>query len=113
MNQPIFWELLYPVIINLDIRMTESWMVVSEIVQPLLYMAPANTEVFKHCCVIRINSSPSAQDNDLAFIWKKWKVFLEFFIFTNKVAAVTTVLVLATTDLPNLHWLLSVAITDN
>jgi len=102
MNQPIFWELLYPFIINLNIRMTEGWVVISEIVQPLLYMTPTNTEVFKHSCVIGVNSSSPAQDNDLAFIWKKWKVFLEFLIFTNKVAAVTTVLVLATTDLPDL-----------
>ena len=103
MDQPIFWELLYPFIINLDIWTMESWVVNSEIVQPLLYMAPANTEIFKHCCIIRINSSPLAQDNNFAFIWKKWKAFLEVFIFTNKIAAVTTVFVLATTNLPNLY----------
>jgi len=51
-------QLLYHFIINLDIWAAESWVVFSEVSQPLLYMTPAYMEVFKCCCVIWINRSP-------------------------------------------------------
>ena len=38
MNLPIFWQLLYLLIINLDIWIRECWMMSPEEVQPLLYM---------------------------------------------------------------------------
>jgi len=111
-NQLILRELLYPFIINLDIWVAESWVVFSEVSQPLLYMTPAYTEVFKCCCVIWINSSPLAEDDNIALLWKKWKVLLEVLVFMNKITAMTTVFMLATMDLPDLCWLLLGYIED-
>jgi hypothetical protein len=59
-------------------------------------------------CIFRIDSSPPTQDDNFTFTWKKWKMPLDVFIFTDKVAAVTTVLVLATTNLPDLSVIVSI-----
>jgi hypothetical protein len=88
--------------------MKECWMVSPEVVQLLLYMDPANTEVFKHCCIFRIDSSLPTQDVNFAFTWQKWKTSLDAFIFMNRVAAVTMVLVLTTMNLPDLLVIVSI-----
>jgi hypothetical protein len=51
--------------------MKECWMESPEVVQLLLYMDPANTEVFKHCCIFRIDSSPLTQVDNFVFTWQK------------------------------------------